>query len=345
MDYKKIAAEAWIFTQENKGMVYWLGSIPAFFTTLFGIGYLLFQIFSFQGSILFENWPTSFTMMTLQYLYDFLSRFPNALVPLIIGLLLVLSGNFILPILTDAALIQMVARKRNKQVVRIRHGLSYGMMSFLPLFEYKLLVRSLSAWSFLGIMAMAMRSFGWSAFNVLFPFAIVIMIVGFLVEMLLTYADLLIVIDNKGVFAAIAESATLVAKHLEETIFLSLLMLLIAVRILIQLVFVLLIPSAAIGVVYLFTAANLPQLATILGSVIGGIMLLFAAYFNGVVHVFAVSVWTFSFLELTSKSDLSARDKIEEVVAEIKAEEKKALSARDVGAVEEAVVEAKPEEK
>jgi hypothetical protein len=99
-----------------------------------------------------------------------------------------------------------------------------------------------------------------------------------------------------------------VVKHLEETILVTILMLLIGVRIIIQLLFVLLIPAAAFGVLYLFMAANLPQLAVFLASTVAVVGLIFAAYLNAMIHVFAVSVWTFTFLKLTSEKLPSARD-------------------------------------
>jgi hypothetical protein len=85
-------------------------------------------------------------------------------------------------------------------------------------------------------------------------------------------------------------------------------MLIISVRILIQLLFVLLIPVAIIGSIYLF-ASSIPWVGFAVGGLLGFGLLYLASYLSATIHVFAATVWTFSFLYLTNEPVVSAREK------------------------------------
>jgi hypothetical protein len=78
-------------------------------------------------------------------------------------------------------------------------------------------------------------------------------------------------------------------------------------RIILQIVFVLLIPIVVTAVIYGIASAALPTLALIVGGLIGLILLYIASYLSGTIHVFASTVWTFTFLELTGQEYTNAR--------------------------------------
>lgn len=126
--------------------------------------------------------------------------------------------------------------------------------------------------------------------------------------LLFTYTEFYIVVDDNNVITSITKSIKLVVDNLEETVLMTVLMLIIGLRIIIQILFVLLIPAVVLGVVYLLTAANLPVVGLVVGGILGITGLIVASYLNGIIHVFAMTVWTFSFLKLTSKTKSTARD-------------------------------------
>ena len=307
MDYKKIVAEAWQFTQERKEYIFWYGSIPAFFGTLFGIGYLTYQYFAFLSSSLFQNWPRSFAALALEDGSSYLSQHNNLITPLIVVAIIMLIGVVILPPFCEAALIQSVTRKKNGQEVRLRHGLKFGLESFLPLFEYKLLIRTVSFWSVLSLISTVLRNFGIASLNFLVPVLIITLVVALGLALLMVYSEYFLVIDKQSIFGSIGKSMNLVVRHLEETILLTILMLFIGARILIQIFFVFLIPAVAVGIVYIFTLINLPGLAWIIAGLTSLIGLFLASYLSGTINVFAVTVWTFTFLKLTDTEELSPR--------------------------------------
>jgi hypothetical protein len=87
-------------------------------------------------------------------------------------------------------------------------------------------------------------------------------------------------------------------------------MIIIGVRIVIQALIVFLIPGIVILVSGYIASIALQVTGVIIGLVIGGIALIVASYLNGIVDVFSYSVWTFTFLELTSEKEVSARESV-----------------------------------
>jgi hypothetical protein len=314
MDYKRIVGEAWVFTQENKKLLIWLGAIPSFLGTAVGICYIIYQYYAFLSSPLFENWNQGFLYIVFNFLLSFLRSNQFLILPLIIAAVIGAVMYFLLPVFCEGALIQLIARKRTGQKVRIREGVSFGLRSFLPLFEYKTLFSTLSMWSVLTLSAVALRNIGLEILSFAIPVWIVCALVAILVGLFFAYSEFFIVVDGSSMFPAIAKSVNLVIDHLEETILLSILMLIIGLRILVQIFFVFLIPVVALSILYWLTSFNMPNLAWILASLAGLAGLVLAAYLNGTIHVFAMTVWTFTFLELTTQEKLTARGEVVEKV-------------------------------
>ena len=310
MNHRHIIAQAWEFTQNNKKMIYWYAFFPSLLTTMAGVIYLMYQYFAFRSSPLFENWNQSFTMVALKTVVDIVRQNISSTLPLIVVAVIIIILYLLVPSACDGAIIQLIARKKNGQDVRTRDGFRYGMMSFLPLFEYSWLIRTFSLVSLFGNASFVMRNLGMTAFWMASPVFVVIAIAGIAMAVLFTYAEYYIVIDDSKVLESVAKSAKLVFEHLEETILLSILMLIISVRILIQLLFVLLIPLAIIGSIYLF-ASWIPWIGFAVGGVLGLGLLYLASYLSATIHVFAATVWTFSFLYLTNEPVVSAREKVE----------------------------------
>jgi hypothetical protein len=307
MDHKKIIAEAWTFTQSNKKMIIGYAFVPAVFTTLTGIVYAVYQYYAFKSSVLFENWDRTFGYYLATTGWDVVKNNLSFLGPVLVAAIIIAILYFLLPPFCEGAIIQLIARKKNGLPVRTRDGFRLGPQSFLPLFEYSWVIRSFNIVSAFTMFSTIARNFGASAISTMIPVIIIYVIVGIILTLLLTYTEFFIVIDDYKVFKSIAKSCGLVVTHLGETIMLSILMLIISVRILVQLLFVLLIPIIISGSIYLFTAATMPMAGIIVGSILGLVLLYIACYLSGTIQVFASTVWTFTFLELTGKPNINAR--------------------------------------
>lgn len=308
MDYRQIISESWSYTQKNKQLIIWFGFIPAILTTTVGVGYIAYQIFAFKTSWMFDNAEHSSLFQVANFILEFVKAHLSWTVPLVIFGIIFFIFYMLFPTIAKASAIQMIARNRNGQKAGVGVGLRHGIMSFLPLFEYHLLIKTFSFFSILIEMSFVVRNLGPAIFKFLLPAFIIFVFISLLLTLLFTYTDFYIVIDDKKVFNSMKESGKLVITNWQSTFLITILMIIIGVRIIIQAFIVLAIPGIIILVSGYIATVALPVTSVIIGLVLGGIGLIFASYLNGVVDIFSYTVWTFTFLELTSEKQLSARD-------------------------------------
>jgi len=310
MNYRQIIGEAWNFTQENKKLIVWYAFIPSILSTIFGVGYLIYQFYSFKSSALFENWQESFTVVALKGIFDAIKGHTDILVPLVIvGIIFGLMYLF-LPPFTEGAMVQLIARKKGGQDVRIRDGLKYGMFYFLVLFSYSLVDRTYNITSLFWEAGFLLRYLGPAAFETLLPVVVIIIVVSLIFMILFVFAQYYIVIDDSNITGSMAKSAVLVTKHIGKTLMISMLMFIIGIRILLQIVFVLLVPLGVLTGIFYFAASTMPDIGLLIGGVLGVGALFLASYLGAIVHVFTTTVWVFAFLDLTTTPEINARGEL-----------------------------------
>ncbi|MBA4337041.1 hypothetical protein C0416_04710 [bacterium] len=308
MNYKDRIYEAWQFTQNNKKMIRWYAFVPAFLSTVVGIGIVTYQILAFKASPLFDNSPQSFSYVVVTTILDFIRNNLELTVPLIVISAILAILYFLLPVLLDAAMIQVMARRRHEQQIGLPEGLKYGALSFLPFLEYSLLMGTFSILAIFTEAAFILRNLGPEVFKTLTPIIIIILIVAFIIHILFTFAEYYIIIDDTGVMNGIVKSCTLVILNIQQTVMLAILMLIIAVRILIQIILIIIVPAmVVIGMAY-YASVSLPDYGLTILAGISVIFLIFASYLSAVVHVFSVAVWTYTFLDFTSEELISPRE-------------------------------------
>jgi len=313
MDYRKLIAESWQYTQSNKKLIVWFGFFPALFTTTMGAGYMAYQFFAFKKSPLFDDSESSFMHDVAEYIWAFVSTHVSWTLPLIIIGIIFLLFNLLVPILAKAAAIQTIARNVNGQKAGVGTGIRFGIMSFLPMFEYHLLIKTFAFFSIIMEISFVLRNLGTVMFKILLPFFIIFVFLSLLLTLLFVYADFYIVIDDQKVFDAMKTSARTVITHWKHTFLIMLLMIMIGVRIIIQAILVFLIPSLIILITGYLATVTLPFTGVLVGGIVGIIALITSAYLNGVVDIFSYTVWTKTFLTLTSEKELSARDTMRDI--------------------------------
>lgn len=312
MNYRQLIAQSWAYTQENKKLIRWLGFFPSIFTTTVGVGYILYQFFALKKSYIFNETDEHFLFDVVNFGWTFVTEHFSWTLPMVIFAVIFAVIYFLFPTLARAAAIQKIARNRNGQKASVGTGLRYGILSFLPLFEYHLIIKTFSFFSILIEMSFVARNLGMVIFKILFPLFLLVLIIGLILTLLFTYTDFYIVIDGTSVFESMKKSARLVIAHWKHTFLITMLMLIIGVRIIIQAVLVFLIPILVVGITGYIATIALPSTSLIIGGIFGGIGLILAAYLNGIVDIFAYTVWTFTFLSLTQERELSARDVVSE---------------------------------
>lgn len=310
MDYKKIIVDSWIYTQSNKKLILWFGFIPSILTTTVGIGYIAYQILAFKKSYIFGDDEGSALKDVIGFMWEFANTHLTWTVPMVVITAIFAVFYFLFPTLARAASLQMIARNRNGQEASIGTGLKYGIMSFLQLFEYHMIIKTFSFFSLLIEMSFVVRNLGPVLFKLLLPVFLIMMVISFALMLLFTYTDFFIVIDSKGVFDSMKSSAKLVVLSWKHTFLITILMLIIGIRIFIQAIMVFAIPALIIAITGYIATVTLPATGLIVGGTVGLICLFLASYLNGVIDIFSYTVWTYTFLDLTSEKHLSAREAI-----------------------------------
>ncbi|PIQ78456.1 hypothetical protein COV82_00690 [Candidatus Peregrinibacteria bacterium CG11_big_fil_rev_8_21_14_0_20_46_8] len=296
---RHIISEAWAFTRQNKRLMWWYAFLPALFTTLISIIYLIYQYFAFKYSALFDDAEQSFLAELAGNIYDFLSVHRGLIVPAILVTALILIIYALLPTLCQGGLIQLIARAREGKEIRVSDGVGLGLVVFLPLFEYNLLIRGFSLFAILTEAAFVLRNLGPGALETLLPFFVLAGLIGFLLTLLFTYSEFFIVLKRSSVLSAMAKSAKLVLLSWQHTFIIGVLMLLIGVRIIINIVAVLIVPTVLFITIGLFAATAIAtQIAIVIGILLSIVGLIFASYFTGILNLFSNAVWTFTFLAL-----------------------------------------------
>ncbi len=312
MNYKKLIAQAWESTQYEKGLIMWYGFIPSVLTTTFGFIYIAYQFMAFKKSHLFENADESFMTELFKFIFSFFGEHFSLIIPaFIIGSVFTVF-YLLYPTLATASAVQAIARRKNGQSSGPGVGLKYGVRAFLPLFEYHMIIKTFSFFAILIEIAFALRNLPIVLFELLLPVLILVLIIGLALTLFLTFTDFFIIIDKKNIVESMKQSTLLVWMNWRQTLLISILMMIIGVRIVIQALMVFIIPMLIMGATAYMTTVIVPGISIALGIVSGLIVLMIAAYLNGIVDIFSYTVWTYSFLELTSEKEMSPRDQVEE---------------------------------
>lgn len=289
-------------------MIIWYAFLPSILTTLVGILYVLYQVMAFKSSPLFDDAPQSFLYVVATTILNFVQNNFSLTIPLLIVGIILLIIYLLLPTLLDAAMIQVISRRKNGQRTSLPEGIKFGILRFLPLFQYSLLVRTFSFITITAEAAFILRNLGPGVFQTLLPLLIIVAVVGLALHILLTFSEYYIVIDEESVISSIAKSCTLVILNIQQTFMLVILMLIIGIRILIQLTLVIVVPLLLVTGLAYFASTSLPNYALLIISGTSVVFLLFTAYLAAVVSVFSTAVWTFTFLDFTSQKIPKARD-------------------------------------
>lgn len=278
--------------------------MPAVLNTLVGILYLLYQFFAFKRSPLFENAHRSFLTELITTIFGFLNKHGNLWMPFIITTVIILIFYSLLPTLCQGSLIQIIARKRKKEPIKMIEGLSLGMLVFLPLLEYHLLIKGFSLISLLTEAAFVLRNLGPGALETLLPVFIIAAIIGIIFTLIFTYSEFFIVLDKKPVLRSMGRSVKLVILSWQHTFLIAVLMLIIGLRVIINIVAVLLVPALLIFSAGFLATLTMTNAGIAVGATISLVGLFAASYFTGILNVFANSVWTFTFLALMEEKNV-----------------------------------------
>jgi len=306
MDTRLLIKKAWVYTQHRKRLVNYYGIVPALLTTIATLSIVGYQLFSIRQAIYDPSNPA------YKYFYEFInnvfSNYPELTWPLIIGIAIFYLLEITLPVFAEGATIQLIAREYNRQTIRLRDGIKYGLNNFLVLLELHGVLFFFSLFTIARGAGYLYIYLGEELTTFFMPIIIILSFISIIASLLFAYAENYVVIDEQNIFAALKSSASLVVFNLKETLLILFLLSLIGLRILFNIVFVIGIPILISWIFSLIAKTSFIMLANIVALTLSAGALFFIAKLAGTLFIFTKAVWVFSFLELTQSDNKSARD-------------------------------------
>jgi len=293
MQYREVIKEAWNMTHTGRGLL-WYGTIPAFFTTITGMIYAIYQYVAFRDSPYFGG--KHIFSSVFDWVQDFAVGHSAIMLFIVIGTIIMFIGFFLIPPFCEAGLIGLISSVHKKKDVHGGDGLAFGFTNFLRMFEYRMVISVFSFVEFFTIFSLAIRNIGPST-TVYILFSILFLI-SLLFYFLFIYGESFIVLEKRGVIPALTSSARLVVSNLEQTLLMTLLMFLIFLRVILNVFLLFLIPFIVIFVTGFFVSQAALTIGMIVGALISLIVFALAAYLAGTLNVFTTAAWTITFLNL-----------------------------------------------
>lgn len=305
MNVRDIVRKAWQVTQVHLKKLIWYGAVPAFFTILISTTYIAYQYNAFRTSAYFGNIESSL-LNDVRSAWDIVTSHPKFTVVIVVMGIIAGTGYILLPPIFRGTLISALMRIRNYEP--ISGSFEMGVRRFFPMFEFAIITGGFSIITIFSESSFILRWWGETAFFIALPILILIAMVGLIASFLFTYTEFFIVLENKKLIKSISESVILVISNLRKTILIFILMLLIGVRIILNVLLVLFIPTGVIIVMSYFATTLLNTIGIVIAGVLGFIVLLIASYLMGLFNVFATAVWVFTFAVLHEKSHTPIKD-------------------------------------
>lgn len=299
MHYRKIIGDAWAFTQSSKRLVMWFAFIPAVTSTIWGLLTFLYYYFTLTN----KGSNIGLAIEVIDKMKEIMHG-RGHLVPWVVMFLIVFAiFKLLYPTFATGAIVQYASHKRRNKDIGLARSFSYGLKSFLPLFEYHLLMNTFSLTTYIATLFFFYRNLPGSALAILLPIFGICGLIFLIVGLLVTYSEMYIILEKEGVFAAIKRSAGLVVDNWQYTFLVLVLLLLISLRMIFNLIIVIILPAMIITGVGFFASLQLHIGGYILAGIVAFVGLYLAGILGGNLHVFTNAVWTFTYLELTAESE------------------------------------------
>lgn len=297
MTPREIIANAWQITIRETPLRRW-GFAQTLLETLLEAKLVFYQIYFIYKYIKEGEGAGFFDMEIILFRHLPLWLF---LVIIITFILMVITEIF-LPKMCLGAVIGLAAKSYRKE--EIRGGLVLALYNFWPIFALQEFFVFSSIVTTITAISLAIR-YGADGFEI--P-SIIILVSFFLLSNLLkffaSFAEEAIVIRKVGMFRAVGQSFKLIVSYLSHVMFLLLLLIIISIRIAINAVTILFIPGIAIGLGLLLPLFLPSSLSYAIATIATIITVVFVSYLLTYLHVFKQTVWTITYLELSTKKDL-----------------------------------------
>ena len=298
MSIQDILKRSWYITSQNHSLQIY-GTLSALFSILIGIPRLHYILRTDK-----IGW---------EKIYELIKEVAGS--PTIAGtavisaFIFLYTCSFLIHVLSEAAIIAAVAKSETSgESVSRNTAFGLGAHSFLRFVEFKAFtslfsVSSLIIWILLFDYYSAFYLDGTSVVRKFLPLTALIAFIILLLDIAFTYAPYHFITRHSTVVAALKRSVKLVIFYLSETMLLTMLLLLIFVRTLVNVILVFFLPMIMVGITTFFAAKISPFAALTMIVLTGIVAIWYAAKISGVLIVFTNAVWTLTYLALDKRKD------------------------------------------
>lgn len=216
--------------------------------------------------------------------------------------LLMVILEIFLPKMCLGAVIGLGAKSYRKE--ETSGGLVLALYNFWPIFALQELFLFSSTTATITAASLTLRygAEGWHPMTI--SFLIFFFLFSNILRFFFSFAEEAIVIRKVSILRAMGQSFKLVVSYLSHIMFLLILLLIISIRIAINAVTILFIPGIAIGLGLLLPLFLPSALSYVIASLVTVVTVVFVSYLLTYLHVFKQTVWTITYLELSTKKDL-----------------------------------------
>ena len=296
MKSKLIAYKAWQIADAHRKLVL-CSLVATFFIFIVGIFYFLYH----GGRIWSLIDPESPLRETYMYgvkssiAWIFSSWEITAIMLVILAIFLL--GYFTIPVITEGAIISIVAKITREESFRYRIGFYEGFQSFWRLTEYHILTAYFSPIVIIFLVITFMNATGIGFWSIWHIFAFIFIITSIL-SFLFTFSEFFIVLHRQNPIEAIMKSTKLVIFNLDKIFFIIVLIGWIIVRTFFNLLIFLLFPLIIIGIFYLLATYFSLSITIAILAVSGIFLLLFMLYLFSFLYILKTIIWQLLFQEL-----------------------------------------------
>ncbi len=294
---REIIAEAWRITTTERQLRAW-----GFFRTIFAL-LLDLKLLSYQLYFLYSY----VTGHEVGLLDDWIILYEHApmwlfITVLVLFLLLLLIELFV-PSLGDGAIIGLAAKAYKKE--KVEGGFILGLYNYFPILTLHEIFVFSGVSIFITASSLILRYTEGLKWGLLIV-AIILWIISSILRFFASFAEEGVVIQKLGVFEAAGRSIKLTVSYIGHVVFLFALMWVIGIRVVMNAVVIILLPSILFGLGTVLTWFLAPSVAWTIIGIIGTILVFVLAYGLTYLNVFRQTVWTITFIEMNKQRDLDA---------------------------------------
>jgi len=296
MKYREIVSNAWDLTKNHKYLM-WLAALPLAIELILATVYVPLR----WGLYIVPDILTrTYNFVEQQYI---LHQMETTTVLLFIGFTFVL--YLLVPTFCEGALIGTSAKVLHTgadKKIKKQFSIAYGLNVYLPLVELHAMTEMLNP-LFVVLGMSLLEQFNYPLFKVLLIPALILFIIELIINFTLVYSKYELIIHESSILFSMKKSVKMVLFNVTETFFILILLFLIALRALVNMLIVFLIPVLLYAVAT-FLVSFFSHMIMYVVIIIGA---LFAYYYllktSSMLMMFITFVLVLTFTELSEKKD------------------------------------------